>query len=96
MIPQLRRNCSNNLNLFWGGFLEKGLDFIVRLHDLREGIRAETDDTADLPRKDHFYSIADGTSDILKRGRRWRGFDPEETEKRDEASLFAFFGMDTG
>ena len=44
----------------------------------------------------HFYSIADGASDILKRGRRWRGFDPEEAEKRDEASLFAFFGMNTG
>ena len=28
----------------------------------------------------HFYSIADGTSDILKRGRRWRGFDPKEAE----------------
>ena len=44
----------------------------------------------------HFYSIADGASDILKRGRRWRGFDPEEAEKRNEASLFAFFGMNTG
>ena len=44
----------------------------------------------------HFYAIADGASDILKRGRRWRGFDPEEAEKRDEASLFAFFGMNTG
>ena len=44
----------------------------------------------------HFYAIADGASDILKRGRRWRGFDPEEAEKRDEASLFAFFGMKTG
>ena len=43
----------------------------------------------------HFYSIADGASDILKRGRRWRGFDPVEVEKRDEASLFAFFGMNT-
>ena len=41
-------------------------------------------------------AIADGTSDILKRGRRWRGFDPEEAEKRNEASLFAFFGMNTG
>ena len=30
----------------------------------------------------HFYAIADGTSDILKRGRRWRGFDPKETEKK--------------
>ena len=29
----------------------------------------------------HFYAIADGTSDILKRGRRWCGFDPKETEK---------------
>lgn len=44
----------------------------------------------------HFYAIADGASDILKKGRRWRGFDPEEAEKRDEASLFAFFGMNTG
>ena len=44
----------------------------------------------------HFYSIADGASDILKRGRRWRGFDPEEAEKSDEASLFAFFGLNTG
>ena len=44
----------------------------------------------------HFYSIADGASDILKRGRRWRGFDPVDAEKRDEASLFAFFGMNTG
>jgi len=44
----------------------------------------------------HFYAITDGASDILKRGRRWRGFDPEEAEKRNEASLFAFFGMNTG
>ena len=44
----------------------------------------------------HFYAIADGASDILKRGRRWRGFDPVVAEKRDEASLFAFFGMNTG
>ena len=44
----------------------------------------------------HFYAIADGASDILKRGRRWRGFDTEEAEKRNEASLFAFFGMNTG
>ena len=44
----------------------------------------------------HFYAIADGASDILKRGRRWRGFDPGEAEKRDGASLFAFFGMNTG
>ena len=44
----------------------------------------------------HFYAIADGASDILKRGRRWRGFDPAEAEKRDEASLFAFFGVNTG
>ena len=44
----------------------------------------------------HFYAIADGAGDILKRGRRWRGFDPGEAEKRDEASLFAFFGMNTG
>ncbi|MBR6733816.1 MAG: hypothetical protein IKL96_05385, partial [Kiritimatiellae bacterium] len=44
----------------------------------------------------HFYAIADGASDILKRGRRWRGFDPGEAEKSDEASLFAFFGLNTG
>jgi len=44
----------------------------------------------------HFYSIADGASVILKRGRRWRGFDPEEAKKDEEASLFAFFGMNTG
>ena len=44
----------------------------------------------------HFYAIADGASDILKRGRKWRGFDPTEAEKEDEASLFAFFGLNTG
>ena len=44
----------------------------------------------------HFYAIADGASDILKRGRRWRGFDPAEAEKESEASLFAFFGLNTG
>jgi len=44
----------------------------------------------------HFYAIADGTSDILRRGRRWRGFDPAETEKEAEASPLAFFGLDTG
>ena len=44
----------------------------------------------------HFYSIADGTSDILKRGRRWRGFDPKEAEKKDDSSLFDFFGLNTG
>lgn len=44
----------------------------------------------------HFYSIADGTSDILKRGRRWRGFDPKEAEKKDGSSLFDFFGLNTG
>ena len=44
----------------------------------------------------HFYSIADGASVILKRGRRWRGFDPEEAKMDEEASLFAFFGMNTG
>ena len=44
----------------------------------------------------HFYAIADGASDILKRGRRWRGFDPAEAEKEAEASLFAFFGLNTG
>jgi hypothetical protein len=45
----------------------------------------------------HFYSIVDGTSDILKgRGGRWRGFDPSKAEKEHETSLFAFFGMNTG
>ena len=44
----------------------------------------------------HFYSIADGASDILRRGRRWRGFDPGEAERREEATLFAFFGVNTG
>ena len=44
----------------------------------------------------HFYAIADGTSDILKRGRRWRGFDPKETEKNDNPTLFDFFGLNTG
>ena len=44
----------------------------------------------------HFYAIADGASDILRRGRRWRGFDPGEAERREEASLFAFFGVNTG
>ena len=45
----------------------------------------------------HFYSIADGTSDILKEhGGRWRGFDPSKAEKEHETWLFAFFGMNTG
>ena len=44
----------------------------------------------------HFYAIADGASDVLKRGRRWRGFDPAEAEKEAEASLFEFFGLNTG
>ena len=44
-----------------------------------------------------FYAIADGASDILKgRGGKWRGFDPAEAEKKAEASLFAFFGLNTG
>ena len=44
-----------------------------------------------------FYSIVDGTSDILKgHGGRWRGFDPAKAEKEHEASLFAFFGVNTG
>ena len=49
----------------------------------------------DVP-KFHFYAIADGASDILKRGCRWRGFAPEGAERRDDASLFAFFGVNTG
>jgi len=45
----------------------------------------------------HFYSIADGASDVLKgHGGRWRGFDPAKAEKEHEASLFAFFGLNTG
>ena len=44
----------------------------------------------------HFYAIADGASDILKRGRRWRGFDPGEANKKNEETLFAFFGLNTG
>ena len=44
----------------------------------------------------HFYVIADSASDVLKRGRRWRGFAPGEVEMRDDASLFAFFGLNTG
>jgi hypothetical protein len=44
----------------------------------------------------HFYAIADGASDVLKRGRRWRGFDPAAAEARDAASLFEFFGLNTG
>ena len=44
----------------------------------------------------HFYAIADGASDILKRGRRWRGFAPEEAKRGDDALLFAFFGVNTG
>ena len=41
-------------------------------------------------------AIADGASDVLKRGRRWRGFDPAEAEKEAEATLFEFFGLNTG
>ena len=44
----------------------------------------------------HFYAIADGASDVLKRGRRWRGFDPAAAEARNAASLFEFFGLNTG
>ena len=44
----------------------------------------------------HFYAIADGASDVLKRGRRWRGFDPAEAEREAEAPLFEFFGLNTG
>ena len=44
----------------------------------------------------HFYSIVDGASDILKRGRRWRGFDSKEEGKEDGPSLFDFFGLNTG
>ncbi|MBR0066830.1 MAG: hypothetical protein IJQ00_04480, partial [Kiritimatiellae bacterium] len=44
----------------------------------------------------HFYAIADGASDVLKRGRMWRGFDPAEAEREAEAPLFEFFGLNTG
>ncbi len=44
----------------------------------------------------HSYAIADGASDVLKRGRRWRGFDPEKVAGSDVPSLFAFFGITTG
>ena len=45
----------------------------------------------------HFYSIADGASEILKgHGGRWRGFDQSEAERKREASLFEFFGLNTG
>ena len=52
--------------------------------------------TSTPQQKFHFYAIADGASDILKRGRRWRGFVPEDAKRSDEASLFAFFGVNTG
>ena len=39
------------------------------------------------------HAIADGTSDILKRGRRWRDYNPTETRKKNDASLFDFFGL---
>ena len=176
MIPQLRRNRSDNLNLFFGGgFLPISTKSVARfIGDMAYGIMVENDvklssivralnekitpkkveDTIrhvkqsynledmrlfkygkikalaavvlatiyfsmawignsekhdviarsiarmsfrihDVP-EFHFYAIADGASDILKRGRRWRGFDPIEAEHRNEASLFAFFGMNTG
>ena len=41
-------------------------------------------------------AVADGASDILKRGRRWRGLNPEEAQRRDEMPLFDFFGVNTG
>ena len=44
----------------------------------------------------HFYSIVDGASDILKRVRRWRGFDSKKEGKEDDPSLFDFFGLNTG
>ena len=43
-----------------------------------------------------FAAIVDGASDILKRGRRWRGFDSKEEGKEDGPSLFDFFGLNTG
>ena len=42
-------------------------------------------------------TIAAKLIDQLKgRSGRWRGFDPSEDEKEREASLFAFFGFNTG
>ena len=70
--------------------LEAGLHDVIARSIARMSFRIH-----DVP-EFHFYAIADGASDILKRGRRWRGFDPGETARDDEASLFAFFGVDTG
>jgi len=44
----------------------------------------------------HGVIAAEGASDVLKRGRRWRGFDPAEAEKESETPLFEFFGLNTG
>jgi hypothetical protein len=30
----------------------------------------------------HFYAITDGSSDVLKRDRKWRGYNPVESRKR--------------
>lgn len=44
----------------------------------------------------HFYAIADGASDILRRGRRWGGFDPAAAKREGGTPLFEFFGVDSG
>ena len=41
-------------------------------------------------------AVAAEASDILKRGRRWRGLNPKEAQRRDEMPLFDFFGVNTG
>ena len=70
--------------------LERDLHDVIARSIARMSFR-----THDVP-EFHFYAIADGASDVLKRGRRWRGFDPAAAEARDAASLFEFFGLNTG
>ena len=71
--------------------LERGLHDAIARSIARMSFRIH--DVPDF----HFYAIADGASDILKScGGRWRGFDPAEAQKEADASLFAFFGLNTG
>ena len=70
--------------------LEAGLHDVIARSITRMSFRIH-----DVP-EFHFYAIADGASDILKRGRRWRGLNPEEAQRRDEMPLFDFFGVNTG
>ena len=70
--------------------LERDLHDVIARSIARMSFR-----THDVP-EFHFYAIADGASDVLKRGRRWRGFDPAAAKARDAASLFEFFGLNTG